>query len=244
MATTNSVFKTSDEYSLPRNISLRITVLVNHFFLGSINCQFMFSFVYNNCLLPEAATGVEMFVGKGVLKNFVNLTGNRLCCSLFLKNLEAWKLFRRTSVNDCFCTALAPCNFIEKETLAQVFSCGFCEICKDNFSTEPAAERLQTTASAPSSSLSLLLLVISPMSVFCSNSKGSKKFESSISFSLSYFHRFFCHGFFCFIGFFLSFSVFFHFFLSLLINRILLSWELIKMFLPPLTSWKYVHVSK
>ena len=28
------------------------------------------------------------------------------------------------------------CNFIEKETLVQVFSCGFCEICKKNFFTE------------------------------------------------------------------------------------------------------------
>ena len=43
---------------------------------------------------------------------------------------------------------------------------------------------------------------------------------------------------------FLSFSVLFHFFLSLLVKRVLSSWELIKMFLPPLTSLKYVHVSK
>ena len=43
--------------------------------------------------------------------------------------------------------------------------------------------------------------------------------------------------------FFLSLSVLFHFFLSLLIRRILLSWELIKMFLPPLTSLKYVHAN-
>ena len=76
MATANSVLKTSDEYSLPRNISLRSIVQVNHFFLGSINFQSVFSFVYTSCLLPEAATGVEVFVGKGVLKNSVNLTGN------------------------------------------------------------------------------------------------------------------------------------------------------------------------
>ena len=35
------------------------------------------------------------------------------------------------------------CNFIEKEPLAQVFSCEFCEISKNTFSTEP----IQTTAS-------------------------------------------------------------------------------------------------
>ena len=34
------------------------------------------------------------------------------------------------------------CNFIKKETLAQVFSCEFCEISKNNFFTE----HLWTTA--------------------------------------------------------------------------------------------------
>ena len=38
---------------------------------------------------------------------------------------------------------LEACNFIEKETLAQVFSQKFCEISKNNFSTE----HLWTTAS-------------------------------------------------------------------------------------------------
>ena len=44
--TTNSVSKTSDEYSLSRNTKLRSIVQVYHFFLGSINSQFMFSLVY------------------------------------------------------------------------------------------------------------------------------------------------------------------------------------------------------
>ena len=43
---------------------------------------------------------------------------------------------------------------------------------------------------------------------------------------------------------FLSFSVLFHFFLSLLTKRILLSWQFIKIFLPTLTSLKYVHLNK
>ena len=63
-------------------------------------------------------------------------------------------------------------HFIRNETLAQVFSCEFCEISNNKFSTEPAAQHLQATASAPSSSLSLLLLLISPIFVFRSNSKG------------------------------------------------------------------------
>ena len=44
--TANSVWKTSDEYSLSRNTNLRSTVQVHHFFLGSINFQYMFSLVY------------------------------------------------------------------------------------------------------------------------------------------------------------------------------------------------------
>ena len=77
----------------------------------------------------------------------------------------------------------------------------FCKISKNMFSAGPAAEHLQITASAPSSSLSLLLLLISRMFVFRSNSKGFKEFESAISFSLSHFHQFYF--------FFHVFSVFF-----------------------------------
>ena len=45
---------------------------------------------------------------KGVLKNFVNVTGNHLCCSLLLIKLQAWHLFWRTSLNNCFWAVLAP----------------------------------------------------------------------------------------------------------------------------------------
>ena len=44
--TANSVWKTSDEYSLSRITNVRSTVQVYHFFLGSINFQYMFSLVY------------------------------------------------------------------------------------------------------------------------------------------------------------------------------------------------------
>ena len=91
-----------------------------------------------------------------------------------------------------------------------------------------------TLYSAPSSSLSLLLLLISPMFVFASNNLNLVS-----HFPWSHFHC--CYFFFMS---FLSFSVLFNFFLSLLIKRILLSRELIKIFLPPSTSLKYVHVSK
>ena len=53
---------------------------------------------------------------KGVLRNFTKFTGKHICQSLF---------------------------FNKKETLAQVLSCEFCEIFKNNFFTE----HLWTTAS-------------------------------------------------------------------------------------------------
>ena len=44
--TANSVWETSDEYSLYRNNNLRSTVQVYYLFLGSINFQWMFSLLY------------------------------------------------------------------------------------------------------------------------------------------------------------------------------------------------------
>ena len=59
---------------------------------------------------------------KGVLSNFAKCTGKHLCQSLFFNKV-------------------AGLNFIKKETLAQVFSCEFCEISKNTFSyrTPPVA---------------------------------------------------------------------------------------------------------
>ena len=53
-----------------------------------------------------------MFREKGVLRNFTKSTGKYLRQGLFFN----------------------ACNFIKKETLAQVFSCEFCEISKNTFS--------------------------------------------------------------------------------------------------------------
>ena len=56
----------------------------------------------------------EVFCEKGVLRNFAKFTGKHLRQSLFFNKVAA-------------------CNFIKKETLAQMFSCGFCEISKNTF---------------------------------------------------------------------------------------------------------------
>ena len=62
-----------------------------------------------------------MFYKKDGLKNFAKFTGKHLCQSFFYQ----------------------ACNFIKKETLAQVFSCEFYEIFKNTY----FEEHLRTTAS-------------------------------------------------------------------------------------------------
>ena len=58
-------------------------------------------------------------VEKGVLRNFTKFTGKHLCQSLFFNKVAG-----------------LACNFIKKETLAQVFSYEFCEISKNTLFTE------------------------------------------------------------------------------------------------------------
>ena len=57
-------------------------------------------------------------IKKGVLRNFAKFTEKHLCQSLFLNKVSGLK----------------PASFIKKETLAQVFSCEFCEISTNTFS--------------------------------------------------------------------------------------------------------------
>ena len=58
-----------------------------------------------------------MFFKIGVRKNFAKFTGKHLCHFLFFNNVARPQ----------------ACIFIKKEILAQVFSCEFCEIFKNNF---------------------------------------------------------------------------------------------------------------
>ena len=69
---------------------------------------------------------------KGVLRNFEKFTGKQLLQGLFLNKVAGLRpatLLKRR---------LWPkaCNFIKKETLAQVFSYEFCEISKNTLSAE------------------------------------------------------------------------------------------------------------
>ena len=58
----------------------------------------------------------EVFCKKGVIRNFTKFIGKHLCQSLFFNKVAG-----------------LACNYIEKETLAQVFSCEIWEISKNKF---------------------------------------------------------------------------------------------------------------
>ena len=55
------------------------------------------------------------------------------CLSIFFSRSLTFILALRSSRPDVFCEKGAACNFIKKETLAQVFSCEFCKISKNTF---------------------------------------------------------------------------------------------------------------
>ena len=69
-----------------------------------------------NLCLTHRSSHPEVFCKKGVPRNFAKFTGKDLCQSLFSNKVAS--------------------NFIKKETLAQVFSCQFCETSKNTFLTE------------------------------------------------------------------------------------------------------------
>ena len=74
----------------------------------------------------------DVFCKVGVLRNFSKFTGKHLCQSLFFNKVAG----------------LRPkaCNFIKRETLAQVLSCELWEICKNIFfyRTPPVAVSVRT----------------------------------------------------------------------------------------------------
>ena len=77
-----------------------------------------FKLTFDSQLLTVRSSRPEVFCKKGALTNFTKLTGKQLCQSLFFHEVEGL-----TQV----------CNFVKKETLAQLFSCKFCESIKNTF---------------------------------------------------------------------------------------------------------------
>ena len=72
-------------------------------------------------MIKDRSSHQRCSVEKGVLKNFTKFKAKHLRQSLFFNKVAG----------------LRPkaCNFIKKETLAQVFCCEFCEISKNTFFT-------------------------------------------------------------------------------------------------------------
>ena len=100
-------------------------MLNRHFFIFTQMPSHLLKIVFRNVI--ERSSLPEMFCEKGALWNFAKFTGKHLCQSLFFNKVAG-----------------QACNFIKKETLAQVFSCEFCKISKNIFShrTPPAAASL------------------------------------------------------------------------------------------------------
>ena len=76
-------------------------------------------FGFSNCKectdsLNYKSSRPDVFCQKGVLRNFAKVTGKHMCQSLFFNKVAG-----------------GACNFIKIETMAQVFSCEFCEISKN-----------------------------------------------------------------------------------------------------------------
>ena len=90
------------------------------FFLGGF-CPFSYTF---SCHILRSSHQ-RCSVKKGVLRNFAKFTWKHLCQSLFFNKVAG-----------------GACNFIKKETLAQVFSGEFCEISKNNFSQNKSGRLL------------------------------------------------------------------------------------------------------
>ena len=84
-------------------------------------CFFLIFGVSHSVNITEFITNIrsslpEKFCKKGVLRNFAKFTGKHLYQILFLNKVAG-----------------LACNFIKKESLAQVLSCEFCEFSKNTF---------------------------------------------------------------------------------------------------------------
>ena len=77
-------------------------------------------------------------IKKDALKNFAKFKGKHLCQSLFFNKVaDLLKISQNSQENTCarvfFDKKESLSFFLKKESLAQVFSCEFCEIFKNTF---------------------------------------------------------------------------------------------------------------
>ena len=98
--------------------------------ISLICCKYFVCGWYLIC--NRATTVVQGSSVTGVVKNITKYTGKHLCQSLFFSKVALLKDFQEpaTLFKKRHCDA---CNYNEKATLAQVFSCEFSEMFEDNF---------------------------------------------------------------------------------------------------------------
>ena len=105
--------------------------LKNFFLMHKRKLHFVYYYISFGSSRPE------VFLKKGVLRNFTKFTRKHLYRSLFFNKVTGNFIKKETlaQVFSCeFCEIAG--NFIKKETLAQVLSCEFCEISKNTFFLE------------------------------------------------------------------------------------------------------------
>ena len=86
--------------------------------------------------LVNAEAVVQRYSVKKMFSEFSQNSQENTCAKVsFLIKLQASLFFNKVADKYTTTTAGRPqaCNFIKKETLAQVFSCEFCEISKNTF---------------------------------------------------------------------------------------------------------------
>ena len=117
MKTVMNVFNKTMEVSIYQNLRTLIWKVfnaTNNFKPAFMWSDIVFKSITNNIWNgPFRSSRPEVSCEKGVLRNFAKFTAKHLCRNFFFNK---------------------ACNFIKKETLAQVFSCEFCEISKNTFS--------------------------------------------------------------------------------------------------------------
>ena len=97
--------------------SFPISLILRKF---SQSFKLYFHAVYDICRSSHRRCSVR----KNVLRNFAKFTGKRLFQSLFFNKVAGLK----------------PVTLLKKQTLAQVFSCKFCEISKNTYFTKHLQE--------------------------------------------------------------------------------------------------------
>ena len=73
----------------------------------------------------------QVFCVKRCFNKFQKIRRENLC-----QSCRPATLLKKRPWHRCFSVNFVNCNFIKKESLAQVFSCEFCQISKNNFFTE------------------------------------------------------------------------------------------------------------